>query len=105
MDFSSEKSGRPVFLPVQHEFKATLDAVPPPLSDLESRYFFWAHVNGCLRAVFLASRVKDAHAHRFRHTLAKELVGRGATYEEVARCARNSPETERRHHGKWSAGR
>lgn len=37
----TEKSGQPVFLPVPHELKAALDAVPPPLSNLESRYFFW----------------------------------------------------------------
>lgn len=43
-----------------------------------------AHIDRCLRAVFKESGVKGAHAHRFRHTLATELLGRGASFEEVA---------------------
>jgi integrase len=49
--------------------------------------------------------VPNAHAHRFRHTLTTELLGRGATYEEVADVLGNSSEIVRRHYGKCSAGR
>lgn len=83
----TEKSGQPVFLPVPPDMKAALDAVPTPLRKLDSQYFFWneqgkpkthkAHVDRCLRAVFKESGVQAAHAHRFRHTLATELLGRG----------------------------
>jgi site-specific recombinase XerD len=111
----TEKSGQPVFLPVPSDLKAALDCVPAPLRNIESRHFFWngigkekthkAHVDRCLRAVFKASGVSGAHAHRFRHTLATELLGRGATFEEVADILGNSPEIVRRHYGKWSVAR
>jgi len=111
----TEKSGKPVFLPIPPAMKAALDAVPPPLSNAESKYFFWngtgkpkthkAHIDRCLRAVFKASGVQKAHAHRFRHTLATELLGRGATFEDVADILGNSAAIVRRHYGKWSAAR
>jgi site-specific recombinase XerD len=111
----TEKSGQPVFLPIPPELKDALDAVPAPNGDLDSRYYFWngqckpktikAHVDRCLRAVFKLSGVKKAHAHRFRHTLATELLGGGATFEEVADVLGNSPEIVRKHYGKWSPAR
>jgi len=64
-----------------------------------------AHIDRCLRAVFKESAVKGAHAHRFRHTLATELLGRGASFEEVADILGNSPEIVRKHYGKWSTAR
>jgi site-specific recombinase XerD len=111
----TEKSGQPVFLPVPPDLKAALDATPPPVSNLDSRYFFWngtgkpkthkAHIDRCLRAVFKESGVRGAHAHRFRHTLATELLGRGASFEEVADILGNSPAIVRKHYGKWSIAR
>jgi integrase/recombinase XerC len=111
----TEKSGQPVFLPVPPDLKIALDAVPPPLGNMESRFFFWngigqpaslkRHIDRCLRAVFKESGVQGAHAHRFRHTLATELLGRGASYEEVADILGNSPDVVRKHYGKWSAAR
>jgi integrase len=58
-----------------------------------------------LAAVFKKSGVKKAHAHRYRHTLATSLLGRGATFEEVADILGNTPEVVRKHYGKWSKGR
>lgn len=111
----TEKSGQPVFLPVPPDMKAALDRVPPPVSNVASRYFFWngigkpktqkAVVDKCLRAVFKKSGVQGGHAHRFRHTLATELLGRGASFEEVADILGNTPEIVRKHYGKWSIGR
>jgi len=49
--------------------------------------------------------VKEAHAHRYRHTLATRLLERGATLEEVADILGNSPEVVRKHYAKWSSGR
>ena len=46
-----------------------------------------------------------AHAHRFRHTLATELLGRGASFEDVADILGNSPEIVRKHYAKWSPAR
>jgi site-specific recombinase XerD len=111
----TEKSGHAVFLPLPPDLKAALDNVPPPISNIDSRYFFWngvgkpkthkAHIDRCLRAVFKESGVQGAHAHRFRHTLATELLGRGASFEEVADILGNSPEIVRKHYGKWSVAR
>lgn len=56
-----------------------------------------------LAAVFKRSKVEGAHAHRFRHTLASELLGKGATIEEVANILADSPATTRRHYAKWTA--
>jgi integrase len=51
------------------------------------------------------SGVTKAHAHRFRHTLATELLGQGATFEEVADILGNSPNIVRKHYAKWSEAR
>ena len=58
-----------------------------------------------LSAVFRKSGVKDAHAHRSRHTLATRLLEQGATFEQVADILGNSPEIVRKHYGKWAKGR
>jgi predicted transcriptional regulator len=42
--------------------------------------------------------------HR-RHTLATELLGAGASFEEVADILGNSPEIVRKHYAKWSTAR
>ena len=111
----TEKSGQPVFLPVPEELRSALHAVPPPKLNHASRYYFYAavgtpkthkaHIDRVLRAVFQLAGVKDAHAHRFRHTLATELLGAGATFEEVADVLGNSPAIVRKHYAKWSTAR
>jgi integrase len=55
-----------------------------------------------LAAVFERARVPGAHPHRFRHTLASELLGKRATVEEVAGILADSPATIRRHYAKWT---
>jgi len=112
----TEKTGKPVFLPIPAELKAALDVVPLPRGCGEdSRWFFWNGVSSeramkgiaerSLAAVFKASMVPHAHAHRFRHTLATELLGNGASFEEVADILGNSPEIVRKHYAKWSPAR
>jgi site-specific recombinase XerD len=111
----TEKSGQPVFLPVPEELRAALEAVLAPKGNQASRYYFYAavgtpkthkaHIDRVLRAVFQLAGVKDAHAHRFRHTLATELLGAGATFEEVADVLGNSPAVVRKHYAKWSSAR
>jgi site-specific recombinase XerD len=49
--------------------------------------------------------VCSAHAHRFRHTLATELLGRGASLEDVADVLGNSPAIVKKHYGKWCQAR
>ena len=112
----TEKSGKPVFLPIPTELKDALDLVPPPRNcGDESKYFFWNGVSSersmksvverCLRSVFTKSGVQHAHAHRFRHTLATELLGQGASFEDVADVLGNSPEIVRNHYAKWCPAR
>jgi len=112
----TEKSDKPVFLPIPAELKAAFDLVPLPRGCGEdSRWFFWNGISSertmkgiaerSLAAVFKASLVPHAHAHRFRHTLATELLGKGASFEEVADILGNSPEVVRKHYAKWSPAR
>jgi integrase len=62
-------------------------------------------VDRALRTLFKEAKVSGEHAHRFRHTLATELLGRGASFEDVADILGNSPEIVRKHYGKWSSAR
>ena len=112
----TEKSGKPVFLPIPRELKDALDCVPLPRgASADCRHFFWNGVSSertmkdtadrSLATVFKASMVKSAHAHRFRHTLATELLGNGASFEDVADVLGNSPEIVRKHYAKWSPAR
>jgi integrase len=101
--------------PIPAELQAALEQLPTPRCADSSRFYF---INGtgsvrtaisvverCLRAVFKKSAVVDAHAHRFRHTLVTELLGAGASFEEVADILRNSPAIVRKHYAKWSQAR
>lgn len=108
----TEKNGKPVFLSIPQELKDALDLVPLPRGvSGESQHFFWNGIcsersiksiaERSLRAVFRKSRVPKAHAHRFRHTLATELIGAGASFETVADILGNSPEVVRKHYAKW----
>lgn len=55
-----------------------------------------------LAAVLKRSGVERAHPHRFRHTLASELLGKGGTLEVVAAILGDSPATIRRYYAKWT---
>ena len=56
-------------------------------------------------AVSRASGVPGACSHRFRHTLATEVVQLGGTLERAADILRDSETIVRKHYAKWSAGR
>lgn len=110
------KTGQPVYLEIWPETQKALDALPVPRGAAgESRYFFWNGVTSkravigiaerTLAAIFKKSKVSNAHAHRFRHTLATHLLGLGASLEDVADILGNTPEIVRKHYGKWSAAR
>ena len=55
-----------------------------------------------MSAVFKRSGVAGAHPHRFRHTLASELLGKGGSIEKVAGILGDSPTTVRRYYAKWT---
>ena len=58
--------------------------------------------NRTLQAVFAKSKVRGAQAHRFRHTLATEILIAGGTIEDCANILGDSPEIIRKHYAKWS---
>ena len=55
-----------------------------------------------LGAVFRRSGVKGAFAHRFRHTFASELLGKGESIEVVAAILGDTPAVVRKHYEKWT---
>jgi site-specific recombinase XerD len=110
------KTGGMVYLPVAHELQTALDALPVPRgAGSEPRYFFWNGITSkravvgiaerTLAAVFKKSKVPNAGAHRFRHTLATRLLGIGASEQEVADVLGISPVIVRKHYAKWSQQR
>ena len=110
------KTGQTVHLEAWPETQAALDALPPPRgAAAPARYYFWNGITSqravvgiaerTLATVFRASGVANAHAHRFRHTLATRLLGMGATLEDVADILGNSPAIVRKHYAKWSRAR
>jgi site-specific recombinase XerD len=112
----TQKTGEPVYLPIPEEMKLALDAVPLPRNAArDCPYFFWNGLTSrraavgiaerTLSTVFKKSGVKNAHAHRFRHTLATRLLGKGATFDNVADVLGNTADVVRKHYGKWSSGR
>src|SRR5580698_6867947 len=98
------------------QMKEALDHVPAPHRAANDNHrYFWNGISSeramkgiaerSLAAVFKSSMVPHAHAHRFRHTLATELLGNGASFEDVADILGNSPEIVRKHYAKWSPAR
>ena len=55
-----------------------------------------------MAAVIRQAGVSGAHPHRFRHTLASELLGRGGTLGEVAAILGDSAVTISRYYAKWT---
>jgi integrase len=57
-----------------------------------------------LRAVFKRAGVEGAHAHRFRHTLATEVLAlaRGGTEQDCADILGISASVVRKHYANWS---
>jgi len=107
------KNGKVVKLPAPHELRRALELVPVPLRSMGApKYFFWSgngttrsairDVTRTLETVFARSGVAGAHAHRFRHTLATELLEAGGSLEDVAEILGNSPNIIRKHYAKWS---
>jgi integrase len=112
----TQKTGEPVYLPIPSELKMALDALPLPRNAArDCPFYFWNNVTSrravvgiaerTLSTVFKKSGVKNAHAHRFRHTLATRLLGNSATYDNLADILGNTAEVVRKHYGKWSKGR
>jgi integrase len=107
------KNGATVWLPLYSDVLRALECVPLPKGvSAETEYFFWSgagardgHIKTVVRtlqAVFVKSGVANAHAHRFRHTLATEILVKGGSIEDAANILGDSPEIIRKHYMKWS---
>jgi len=110
------KTGAPIFLPIPTELQVALDTLPVPRgASSDPKYYFWNGVTSrralrgmverTLAAVFKRSGVPNAYAHRFRHTLATDLLARGGTEQDVADVLGISPAIVRKHYAKWSQAR
>ena len=56
-------------------------------------------------AVFQKAGIKNAHSHRFRHTLATEILTRGGTEQDAADILGISANIVRKHYAKWTIQR
>lgn len=94
------------------ELRAALDSAPHPRGAAADSTLIFASGGATmltevkkawrtLRAVFRRAGVEGAHPHRFRHTLASEILGKGGTIEIAASVLGDSPATVRRHYAKY----
>ena len=112
----TKKTGGHILLPIPKEVQKTLECLPlPDSAKYDTGYFFWGgksdpqtlvtDVSRALKSVFDKSGVKNAHSHRFRHTLATEILGKGGTMGQVADILGISESVARKHYAKWSLER
>jgi site-specific recombinase XerD len=90
-----------------------LEILPHPKAAAQNSRLYFSSSNASVRslvkgaqrtlaAVFTRAGVNHGHPHRFRHTLASEILGKGGTVEEVAGILADSSATIRRHYAKWT---
>ena len=70
-----------------------------------SRRAFITVAGRSVAAVFEVSGVAGACSHRFRHTLATEVLEMGGTIEDAADILGDSENIVRKYYAKWSRGR
>ena len=105
------KAGVPVSILLPGNLVSLLKQIPP-----HGGYFFLRgdsldvhSVSNCWRKV-IKRMCKDAgimpdHPHRFRHSLASDLLMKGASVEDVAAILGNSPAIVIKHYSQWIRGR
>jgi site-specific recombinase XerD len=107
------KNRRLIRVELHPEVLKALRMLPHPKAAAQDCRLYFASGNATVRslvkgawrtlsAVFARAKVSRAHPHRFRHTLASELLGKGVKIEEVAGILADSPATVRRHYAKWT---
>lgn len=93
-----------------------LDCVPLPQPNTkDTGFYFW---NGktsrelavemaerLLRSVFRQAEVPNAHAHRFHHTIAAEILAKGGTMQDVADVLGIGIQIAQKHYAKWDHSR
>jgi site-specific recombinase XerD len=105
------KNAKLISVALHPEVQKALEALPRPKAAGTDCQLYFTSENSSLRssvkgaqrtlwAVFKIAKVPGAHPHRFRHTLASELLAKGASYEDIAGILADSPTTVRRHYAK-----
>jgi len=105
------KAGTPVSILLPESLVSLLKKLPAP-----GGYFFLRgesvamHTTADLWRRTIKRMCKDAevapdHPHRFRHTLAADLLMKGASVEDVAAILGNSPQVVIKHYSQWIKGR
>jgi integrase/recombinase XerD len=105
----AQKNKRPVTVPLPPDLVAELKAISEP--DLfrspeastrpETVSDYWRDQ---LIKVFTAAEIK-AHPHRFRHSLAVNMLSSGSSVEDVAAVLGNSPAIVAKHYSAWVQAR
>lgn len=105
----TQKNGKRVSIPLHPETAALIKALKNG-----SHYFFWSgegtvkSATSCWQKSMarLGALAKvHVHAHRFRHTLAAELLSKGTPVSQVADILGNSPRIVEKHYSQWIASR
>jgi len=104
------KSEKPVWLPLPKNVVKALAAC-----DLGDGRFFWDEGGKIkttitewqvrLKKMFTIAGIADGHGHRFRHTLAKDLLERGVPLEMVAAILGNTVKVCEKHYSHWVQSR
>ncbi len=112
----TQTTGSSVILPLPTELLGALDSLSVPIgADLDCGYYSYngkgnpdslvMRAHRLLHSVFRKSSVRNAHSHRFRHTLASDILAAGYTTDHVADILGISPQIARKHYIKWTVGR
>ena len=115
----TQKTAGFIFLPLPPDVLAALASLPLPRradgTPVDSGYYFWTgsmskralvnDVGRTFRAVARIAQVPGAHPHRFRHTLATEILAKGGTLQDVADILGISIKVAEKHYAKWSPAR
>jgi integrase len=103
------KNGKRVMIPVHPEIEKALEEMKP-----QGEYFFWSAegkpksaVSDWQRTLLRLSKIAKVriHAHRFRHTLAADLLSKGTPVSQVADILGNSPRIVEKHYSQWISSR
>lgn len=105
------KAGVPVSIKVPPQLASLLKKIP----QTAGYFFLWGestHVHSVsnlwrrrIKAMCKAVGVMPDHPHRFRHSLAADLLMKGASVEDVAAILGNSPAIVIKHYSQWIRGR
>ncbi len=106
------KTGTPVYLPLPTFVLSALEVMPR----ISGTYFFWTGESEIgsatgdwqrtLKAVFKEAGIPDGHAHRFRDTLAVELLQAGVPMDRVSMVlGHSSIRVTEKHYSPWVRAR